>query len=275
MANEKLTRDEQREAARAKAKAIREQQKRGETRRKAIWISAISLVSVAAIVWVVAIVTGASPSPVQGLKVPAVAVSNGGFALGSDLKPVSDVSKIDTNIPKIILYEDPQCPICKGFEAPNMPVIQDLVKSGKYSLELHPISFLDGNSPNEYSSRAASAIACVAQYSPDNFMDFHTAMFQQQPQENTLGPDNNALAKLATTNGVTSSQATACIKNGDYAEWAKKLGTDIWTGKVAESNLKFGGTPFVLVNGQQYRGDLSQPAAFVQWLQTVAPVPAS
>ena len=48
MSNEKLTRDQQREAARAKAKAMRENQKKSEVRKKAVLIAS-SVIAVVAI----------------------------------------------------------------------------------------------------------------------------------------------------------------------------------------------------------------------------------
>lgn len=272
MSNEKMTRDQQREAARTKAKAMREAQKKNDGRRKMILISAVGA-AVASLLGLVAwAVFGAATNPTGAANVPVNAIVDGGISIKSDLHVATASKEIDNSIPKIVLYEDPQCPICKRFEEPIMPAMLELVKAGKYSLEIHAISFLDGSSANEYSSRASSAIYCVADFAPAKFTDFHKAIFDGQPEENTPGPSSDDLAKLASGVGITDASAIDCIKADKYATWAKNKGRDIWLGTVPGSQITFGGTPFVMVNGQQYVAKTSNPADFLLWLQTVAPV---
>ena len=271
MSNEKLTRDQQREAARAKAKAMRESQKKSEVRKRAI-IIASSVVAVVAVAFAVALNWGSLfPDQTKQNAGPSTAFTNGGITITKDLVVAKKPGDIDATVPTITIYEDLQCPSCKAFELPNMPQIIELVKAGKYNLELHPISFLDGVSVNEYSSRAGSALLCVADTDPSHFLDFNSALYNQQPEENTSGPDNAALAKLAGTVGVTDSATLDCISKATWSNWAKNQ-TPAYKAKVPGSNIEFNGTPFVMVNGQQYQGELGNAAMFLQWLQTVAPV---
>ena len=272
MSNERLTRDQQREAARAKAKAMREAQKKNEGRKKVI----IIIGSVAAALGVIAGVTtfalnqpAVTPEAKDG---PVTAIFDGGIRVGKDLQVLTSKSQVDQSVPNIIIYEDLQCPACKAFEVPNMPQIRELVSSGKYTVEIHPISFLDGNSVNEYSSRAANALLCVADRSPKNFFDFNEALYANQPEEGTAGPSNDELAALAQTTGVNEPKALDCISKPIFSTWAKNKGSAVWTEKVPGTNLDFSGTPFIVVNGQQYRGETANAAMFLQWLQTVAPV---
>ena len=270
MSNEKLTRDQQREAARAKAKAMRENQKKSEVRKKAI-IIASSVVAVVAIVLAVALNwNNIFPTQKPGADAPSTAFTNGGVTITKDLVVATSAAQIDKTVPTIVIYQDMQCPACRAFETPNMPQITELVKAGKYNLELHPISFLDGASVNEYSSRAGSAVLCVADTDPQHFLDFNTALYAQQPGENTAGPDNAALDSLAKQVGVTNSGTLDCITKGTWANWAKNQ-TPAYKAKVPGSTIAFTGTPFVMVNGQQYQGELGNAAMFLQWLQTVAP----
>ncbi|MEN9706588.1 MAG: hypothetical protein RIS31_154 [Actinomycetota bacterium] len=271
MSNEKLTRDQQREAARAKAKAMRENQKKSEVRKKAVLIASSVIAVVAIAVTVGLNWNNIFPTQKPGGENPSTAFTNGGITITKDLVVATSAPQIDKTVPTIVIYQDMQCPACRAFEAPNMPQITELVKAGKYNLELHPISFLDGASVNEYSSRAGSAVLCVADTDPKHFLDFNTALFNQQPQENTAGPDNAALAALAGKVGVTNADTLDCITKGTWANWAKNQ-TPGYKEKVPGTTIPFTGTPFVMVNGQQYQGELANAAMFLQWLQTVAPV---
>ncbi len=273
MSNEKLTRDQQREAARAKAKAMREAQKKNEGRKKFFVIAGSVLASLAVVAGVIFAVLS-QPASVQPGENPSTAFTNGGITITKDLAVAKKASDVDQTVPTIILYEDLQCPACRAFEAPNMPQILELVKAGKYNLELHPISFLDGASVNEYSSRAGSALLCVADTDPSHFLDFNTALYNQQPGENTAGPDNKALADIAKQVGVTDAGTLDCITKATWANWVKNQ-TPAPNAIVPGTTVKFSGTPAVIVNNQQYSGDLTNAAMFLQWLQTVAPAAAN
>jgi protein-disulfide isomerase len=270
MSNEKLTRDQQREAARAKARAMRESQKKGEARKKAILIAGSVIAGLAVIVTGFFVVQQLNKENEKANDVPSTALVNGGITVIKDLKVATSVSQIDKTVPTIVIYQDLQCPACQAFEVPNMPQISQLVKDGKYNLEIHPISFLDGASANEYSSRAGSALLCVADQEPEHFLDYNTALYAQQPKENTVGPDNAALANLASSIGVKNQSTLDCIENADWATWSKNQ-TPGYKSIIPGTNLEFTGTPFVIVNGQHYQGELANAAMFLQWLQTVAP----
>lgn len=271
MSNQKLTRDQQREAARLKAKEMREAQKKADVaKRNWIIISSVaaSLVLIGAIVW------GGIQFATQtadNSKGPSTAFTNRGVTIGQNLVVATDKSQIKTSVPTIIIYEDLQCPACQAFEQPNMPQISELVKAGKYNLEIHPISFLDYASQNEYSSRAGSALMCVADTDASHFFDFNSALYANQPEENSAGPTSADLASLAASLGV--SQTTQdCITANKWANWVKDSYKAISTGIVPGTGLEFTGTPFIVVNGKKYEGQTNNPAMFIQWLQSVAPV---
>lgn len=270
MSNEKLTRDQQREAARAKAKALREAQKKSEGRKRLALIIGSVVAGLAVIGLIIGVAVNQPKVKPHGEN-PSTAFTNGGVTIGKDLVVAKKSGDIDTTKQTIILYQDLQCPACKAFEQPNMPQILELVKNGKYNLEVHPISFLDGNSANEYSSRAGGALMCVADTDPDHFLDYNTALYNQQPEENTAGPDNNALASVAKSIGVTDTDTLSCIKQGTWKEWVKSQTPGPNT-KLPGTSVAFSGTPSVVVNNQLYEGELNNAAMFLQWLQTKAPV---
>ena len=274
MSNERLTRDQQREAARAKAKAMREAQKKNESRKRILTISGIvsaSAVLLGAIIFVASSTIEKTENLSEG---PATAIFNDGFRVGENLQMITSASQVDPNVPNIVIYQDMQCSHCKDFELANMAQIRELVSSGKYTVEVHPISFMDSASANQYSSRAAGALACVAEKSPNNFISFNEALFVNQPAGGTAGPSNQQLGELATQVGVTEKAALDCINNNTWGGWAKANAKSLSTGNVPGTELKFGGTPMIIVNGEQYLGDITNPAMFLQWLQSVAPVTA-
>lgn len=271
MATAKPTRDQLREAARVKAKAMRESQKKGEARKKAIIISSSVVALVAVVVTIALSWSSIFPANSISNKTPTVAFANGGVTITKGLAVATSASQLDKATPTIIIYEDLQCPACRAFEATNMPQITELVKAGKYNLEIHPIGMLDGFSPNEYASRAASALMCVAEGAPDRFLDYNTGLYNGQPAENTAGPENSILAKLAQQLGVSDLGVESCIKNSDYSNWVKNQ-VPSNRGEITGTTVNFTGTPTVIVNNQKYEGDLVNGAMFLQWLQTVAPV---
>lgn len=272
MSNERLTRNQQREAARAKAKAMREAQKKNEGRKRAAILLSSIVGGLALVAVVVVAIMGQAAKSVDNGSDPKFALVNGGFTITKDLKLAKTVGEIDKNVPTIIIYQDLQCPACQAFELPNMPQIAELVKAGSYNLEIHPIGMLDGYSLNEYATRASSALVCVAEGAPERFLDYNAALYNAQPKENTAGPDNNALAATAESLGVTDTDTLDCIRNANWATWTYNQTPAYKSIVPGTTDVQFQGTPCIVVNGKQYAGELNNPAMFLQWLQEVAPV---
>ncbi|MEN9954806.1 MAG: hypothetical protein RLZZ41_470, partial [Actinomycetota bacterium] len=163
---------------------MREQQKKGDRRNRIlIQIGIVTSVLVAS----GAIAFAVFSASTQSQAVPVNATFNDGVKVGSGLQvytPEFTPAETQPDPAEIVVYVDYQCPICAIFELPNSEQLKDWVNQGVATLELHPISFLDGRgSPNAFSSRAANASMCVADYSPDNFFDYNTRLFQAQPTE--------------------------------------------------------------------------------------------
>lgn len=283
--NERLTRNEQREAARAKARALREQAKKGEKRKRLIIQSSVvvgTLAIVGTVAW--AIINGANTASVSGLT-PKNFIFDDGIKLGvnaaaytSESTPTPSATPGAKAPINIKMYIDYQCPVCKNFEAGNIDQIKSWLNSGYATLEVHPISFLDGKgSPNYYSSRAANAAICVAENSPNQFFAFNKALFENQPEEGTSGPENDELFKTAQSVGVmNSSKIKSCIDAKSYGDWISKTTSSVLDPKyvVPGSKVQVGGTPTIVVNGQQYQfstmDELTNAARFAQFVQKAA-----
>lgn len=276
MTREKQTRSEQREAARAKAKVMREQHKKGEARKRMALQFGVGGAVVAVIALVVfALVSGAN----KEAAVPANMSFNDGIKIGTNLEAFTPgytpaPGEGGANVPNIQLYVDYQCPFCRDFELPNQSQIESWVSKGMATFELHPISFLDGRgTPNEYSSRAANAAVCVAEYSPNSLFKFNSLLFANQPEEGMAGPDNSELFDRAKEAGISNeSEIKSCINEKRFNTWIADATNKALYEPLPVSGLKVEGTPFVMVNDKQFvtevQADFYSPARFAQFVQS-------
>ena len=139
----KPTRNEQREAAREKAKAMREQHKKDERRKRfalQAGIIGVIVISVAAVV-----ISLVSTSNNQALQATPTNMSfDGGIKIGQDLKaftatstPTPDSGK---SVPNIQVYLDYQCPVCQAFKVPNACLLYTSPSPRDYAASRMPSS---------------------------------------------------------------------------------------------------------------------------------------
>lgn len=151
----------------------------------------------------------------------------------------------DADAPRTItLYEDFQCPVCAAFEQESADQVRAAVEDGRVKLEYRIVSFLDGASRNEYSSRAANAAMVVLDTAgADAFWTFHDLLFANQPEEGTAGPDNDALIALALEAGADENEVSDRIENGEFDQWVVNA-----TDQMSKNGVT--GTPTVLIDGE-------------------------
>jgi protein-disulfide isomerase len=272
---------DRREAARETARLEREAEKRRQ-RRNRIFLQGGLGIGILAVVAIVAIfiVSGSAPKPVtagpKNMASGGVLISGPNLdavttpALKANQKPVPTNTALHTKTTNIVTYIDYQCPYCDQFETTNQDQIASLVKSGAATLEIHPIAFLDASSlGTRYSSRAANAAACVANYDPNNYFEVNKALFANQPAEQTTGLTNAKILSVLKGAGSSSSAITSCVNKEKFSAWVTAE-TDLVTNSTTlpnTTNGKFNGTPTVFVNGAQYSGSLTDPAAFAAFVQ--------
>jgi protein-disulfide isomerase len=277
----RLSKNQRREAAREKAKQLREQQRKKEVRNRIVLISSLAVVLVAIVVGITLVITStirpAGPGPENmasdGIVIGPDFVATSTPALAAGESPVATVTDPASGVVDIRMYVDYLCPFCGQFEATNNEQIGEWLQSGAATVEIHPISVLDRASlGTKYSTRAANAAACVANYSPDQFWDFSGLLFENQPEENSEGLDNAALKDLATQAAVTDQGSIdSCIDDTQFRGWVADSTSRALEGPLPgteEPNVK--GTPTVLVNGQKYSGSLDDPDAFSAFVVQVA-----
>jgi protein-disulfide isomerase len=172
------------------------------------------------------------------LLAPAGATVAGAIPIGDPAAPV-----------KVEVYLDYMCPYCGRFDRANADDIGRLVAAGTVRLEIYPLSFLDKTSNDtRYSTRAANAVATVADRAPATVLAFTQALFAQQPHEGSSGLTDNQIAALARDAGVPPDVIST------FAERT----FEPWIAKVTDAAFASGitGTPTVKINGAVFKGDL-------------------
>jgi protein-disulfide isomerase len=279
---------DRREEAREMARIKREEQQKREKRNR--WLLrggiGVALIAVAAIVAV--LIVGSIKPPTPG---PANMASDGILMQGDasgisavptdatapDADPVpTDVSALSDTV-NIAVYLDYLCPYCNQFETTNADQINTWLSAGNVTLEVHPISILDnGSNGTKYSTRAANAASCVANYQPDSFLDVNAALFASQPAEGTSGLTDAELVSLVQTAGVTDTAVESCITEQEFSNWVGAATDRALNEPLPNSSLeKLTGTPTVIVQGEQYSGDLGDAAAFEAFVMEQASATAN
>jgi protein-disulfide isomerase len=268
---------DRREAARETARLEREAEKKRQRRNRAflqggIGIGVIAIVAIVAL-FIVNSAAPAAPGPknmlsdgilISGPNLNAVKTA----ALKADAKPVpTDTSKLTKTV-NIVTYIDYQCPYCDQFETTNQSQIQTWIKTGEATLEIHPISILDNSSLGaKYSTRSANAAACVANYDPNNFFAVNSALFANQPAEQTTGLTDAKILSVLKTAGSSGSDLSSCVTSQKFSKWVAAASSRVTTAKtLPNSKGTFKGTPTVLVNGAQYSGSLTDATAFAAFV---------
>jgi len=276
---------DRRHAAREKARLAREAEVRRHRRNRwllqgGLVLGALAVVAIVVLV-VVQVAKPAGPGPANMASDGIVLQSDGAQgveAVRTDAIPAGGTptatDTADDGRARIVIYQDYLCPACGAFDTTNAEQLEALVTSGDATLELHPISILDRASQGtEYSTRGANAAACVADADPDAFLDVNTALYAQQPGENTRGLTDDEIVELVQGAGVTDPAVESCIRDGAYEDWVADATTRALEGPLPGTDLPaVSGTPTVLVDGQRYEGGLTDAAAFAAFVTEVSGV---
>ena len=158
---------------------------------------------------------------------------------------------------QVVVYVDFMCPYCADFHSSYGPILDRLRNEGKITVEYRPVTFLDHQSTNRYSSRAAAAAACVADTHPDRYADFLSQLYANEPAQGSSGLSDQELKSFLTVDGP---DAAKCIDNGTYLAWAR------YSNRLAlDGGIK--GVPTAFVDGKQRGGGTSTGLDFAQFLQ--------
>lgn len=142
-----------------------------------------------------------------------------------------------TGVPKLDIWEDFQCPVCKNFEAVNNQQIQNWINSKKVTVVFHPLSFIGAES-----AYMANAAACSAD--EGKFLQFHEALYANQGSENSGKWSPTTLIGLGAQLNLKSKSFADCVTNAKYQGWVTNIAND-------GAKKKINSTPTVLINGKE------------------------
>lgn len=264
--------NQRRESAREKSKAIREQRQRKD-RLGRVLLQGGLIVGSLAIIAIVALVIINSQRPAgpgprnmmsDGIKITEGLTAVPTAALAADDKPVPNPVGDEADVIDIQIYVDYLCPYCNDFETTNAEQLEAWIERGAATVEVHPISILNSNSQGtQYSTRSANAAACVANYSPDTFWKVNTALFANQPEERTPGLSDEELIKvLADAGAAPMADIERCVRDQTFKAWVQASTLRALDGPVPNSEALVKGTPTVVVNGLKYEGAIDDAEAF-------------
>lgn len=283
-----------RAAAKERARELRTLHRKQERRRRLI----VQLSVLGGALVIIGIVTvtlvSMNQSPARG----PLNMASDGIKIGTDLEAVrtpglapsatpvpSEANPVD--VLDIQLYVDYLCGNCGTFDKNNSEQLRTWVSSGAATLEIHPIALLTTKSAGtQYSLRAANAAACVAEYSPDKFFDFHEALFTDQPEEGSEGLTDEELLQRAKKAGVTNTaKIESCIDKRRFTAWVQQATVRALNGPIPGADIEAITTaPTVIVNGKRFQYtkdfDAKELAQFVTGVQgeeyaaTPEPTPA-
>ena len=171
------------------------------------------------------------------LVVPTTATANGAISVGNANAPV-----------KLEVYLDYMCPFCGRFERANGEEFDRLVADGTVRLQLYPLSFLDqASGGTRYSTRAANAVATVADRAPDKVLAFNEALFAGQPAEGSRDCPTTRSPASRATSGVPP-EVISLSPRGPSSRGSAESPSSVRGGIT--------GTPTVKINGAVFKGDL-------------------
>ncbi|WP_243225976.1 thioredoxin domain-containing protein [Microbacterium sp. CIAB417] len=184
-----------------------------------------------------------------------------GAAHFDDLALVVGDGPIDVQV-----WVDPFCPTCHEFEDAAGESIADMVDDGDITYSIHLMNFLDRASQgSEYSTRAGSALTCVAVSQPDRLLDAVRAIFTAQPQEQTTGLSDDEIVDVLEAAGV--EDITACVEARPYGEWVQ-LSNDSAIEGISGADLpSIEGTPTLIVDGTAFTGDTADADAVEDFIR--------
>lgn len=228
----------------AQARALAQSQINKKERRSTIIIVAASVAGIVLFGALVYFIISSSKIPAlsdSGAVLPAGSNEAGGIPVG--MTGIVGVDMPGDDVPRLDIYEDFMCPICNQFEQTNAADIDALREAGEIAVYYHPISILDRYSlGTQYSTRAANAVATVADKSPEHFHEFAAALYANQPAEGTEGLTDQTIADIAVSVGVPQDVADS-IADGKFRKWVLAA--------TEQSSIDgVSGTPTIMVNGE-------------------------
>ncbi|WP_410594517.1 DsbA family protein [Amycolatopsis sp. lyj-23] len=218
--------------------------------RKWVWIVAVAVVAVLAIGGVIWTISDRNKTEGQTID------PGGTTSLVSDVGQKRDGVVVTVGKPgaktSIDVYADFLCPICGQFEKEYKSQIEQAVNDGKLQVRYHMVPLLNTrSSPPGYSLDSANAALAAAD--AGKFVQFHDALFADQPEEGKRGYDKAQLIELGKNVGITDPAFAQTVNAGTYDQQITAAFQQIENDPKLAQDFGGGqsgfGTPTVTANG--------------------------
>lgn len=153
----------------------------------------------------------------------------------------------------IIQYSDFICPSCSYFSTQIMPTIEkDYINTGKVKFEFRPMAFIA-----EGSTLAGMGGYCAVDQA--KFWDYHDAVYNvvvDKTLRQNMDPKTQVILtstdvkQIASSAGLDSDKFDTCLDSQQYL-------ANITNATSTAQQRGITGTPYIIVNGQHYQGDIT------------------
>ena len=238
--------------------------KREEEAKKRVTIAIVAVVSVVVLGVVTALVVNALRTPTDDPSTPISTAAATEAPTDAPTQPAATPTgpaastysfTYGSGKVQVDVYFDFMCPGCGGFERINGEDLKELADNDTITLQFHPMSFLDRFSQGtQYSTRAANAFVAVADQAPDKAQNFAALLWENQPEENSVGLSDEQIASFAAEAGVPDAVITTFVSL-EYATWIEQS-----TQAALAAGVEV--TPGFVVNGEWISGKKGQATAW-------------
>jgi len=212
---------------------------RSQRRHRGYELGAVGLLVVAMLAGVIG---GRASRPAASSPTPSGTTARGGVVLGA-----ADARH------HLLVYEDPQCPVCERFERVSGGVLEQAVQVGAVQVEYRMRSFLGPESV-----RAVAALGAAVPMA--KFAALRAQLFRNQPREGAGGFTVDDLVARGRLVGITDPSYDAAVRAQTYATWARRV--DDMASR--DGNV---GTPDLLLDGHRLQLSTAfDPAAMARAL---------
>lgn len=153
----------------------------------------------------------------------------------------------------IIQYSDFLCPSCSFFSTQIMPFISDeYIDTGKAQFEFRPMAFIA-----EGSWQAGMGAYCAIEQ--DAFWPYHDAIYSyvgQRVFNDGLDPTKDLILNAQLVKAVAQQ---AGLEEAGFSECldSRRYFSDIQNATQTANANGIQSTPYILINGQEYKGNLT------------------
>lgn len=159
---------------------------------------------------------------------------------------VVNPGKAAQGAPKVEIFLDYQCPVCKQFESAFGSTLDDMAGKGEIELIYRTMTFLDNNLRNDSSLRAGVAAACAD--NAGKYSAYHNAIFAGQPEQEGQGYSTQQLrVDFASAAGITGDALSgfqSCYDTRATSSFVQ--GTNEGASKAGVNS-----TPTIMINGEK------------------------